>query len=96
MSKVPITIDVDRYVCSELQDLRKMYEHRDFSGMMASTERIQRHVTAMEEGLNSNKYSDFYHNTDWILDSEFDDTDKLKKIESHFDKVKGDKERENV
>ena len=61
MSRVPVTLDVDRYICSELEDLRKMYETRDFAHMLASIERIQRHANAMEEALHSNKYKEFYH-----------------------------------
>jgi predicted DNA binding CopG/RHH family protein len=51
MSRVPFTIDVDRYICSELENMRNMYKNRDFSGMMANIERIQQHGTAMEEAL---------------------------------------------
>lgn len=51
MSKVPMTIDVDRFVCTELEDMRAMVKHLDFSGISASIERIQRHATAMEDAL---------------------------------------------
>ena len=60
MSKVPMTIDVDRYVCSELEEMRKMYKNRDFSGMMAAMERVQAHAQAMEDALYSNKYKEFF------------------------------------
>lgn len=56
MSKIPITIDVERYVCTELEELRKMHRCRDYSGMLAVVERIQRHVNAMEEALYNNKH----------------------------------------
>lgn len=51
MSRVPFTIAVDEYVCSTLDELRKMNDSRDYSGMSAALERIQRHVNAMENGL---------------------------------------------
>lgn len=51
MSKVPYTINVNEFVCTNLEQLRKMYETRDFSSMSAVIERIQMHVNAMEESL---------------------------------------------
>lgn len=51
MSKVPYTIDVNRYVCSELDSIRKMLETHDFSMLPATVERIQFHASAMEEAL---------------------------------------------
>lgn len=51
MSKVPYTIDVDRYICSELDDIRTMTKHLDFSRLPATIERIQFHASAMEDGL---------------------------------------------
>lgn len=51
MSKISYVVDVDRFVCSELEEIRKMYETRDFSGLLATVERIQHHVNNMEEGL---------------------------------------------
>lgn len=51
MSKVPYTIDLDRYVCTELEEIRKMNQNRDYSGLAAAVERIQHHGSAMEEAL---------------------------------------------
>lgn len=51
MSKVPYTINVDRYICTELDHIRKMLETHDFSMLKASVERIQFHASAMEEAL---------------------------------------------
>jgi hypothetical protein len=51
MSKVPYTIDVNRYICSELDTIRKMFETYDFSMLKATVERIQFHASAMEEAL---------------------------------------------
>ena len=51
MSKVPYTINIDRYICTELDHIRKMLETHDFSTLKAAVERIQFHATAMEEAL---------------------------------------------
>ena len=51
MSKVPYTINVDRYICTELAHIRKMLETHDFSMLKATVERIQFHASAMEEAL---------------------------------------------
>ena len=51
MSKVPYTINVDRYICTELEAIRKMLETHDFSMLKATVERIQFHASAMEEAL---------------------------------------------
>lgn len=51
MSKVPYTINVDRYICTELETIRKMLETHDFSTLKATVERIQFHASAMEEAL---------------------------------------------
>jgi len=51
MSKVPYTIDVNRFICTELEDIRKMIRVLDFSPLAATVERIQHHGTAMEEAL---------------------------------------------
>ena len=51
MSKVPYTINVDSYICTELESIRKMLETHDFSTLKAAVERIQFHATAMEEAL---------------------------------------------
>lgn len=51
MSKVPFTIDVDRYICTELEQCRGMIKSRDFSGLSACVERMQLHANAMEDAL---------------------------------------------
>ena len=51
MSKVPYTINVDRYICTELESIRKMLETHDFSMLKATVERIQFHASAMEDAL---------------------------------------------
>ena len=51
MSKVPYTIDVNRYICTELEYIRKMLETHDFSMLKATVERIQFHASSMEEAL---------------------------------------------
>ncbi len=51
MSKVPYTINVDRYICTELEYIRKMLESHDFSMLKATVERIQFHASSMEEAL---------------------------------------------
>lgn len=55
MSKVPYTVNVDRYICSELEDIRTMTKHLDFSRLPATIERIQFHASAMEDGLWAQK-----------------------------------------
>lgn len=52
MTRVPYTVNVDEYVCTELERLRKAYETRDFSSVLATVERIQVHVSAMENALH--------------------------------------------
>jgi len=51
MSKVPYTINVNDYVCAELDRIRKMKETLDFSMLMACVERIQIHASMMENAL---------------------------------------------
>ena len=55
MSRVPYTINVDEYICSVLEQMRKMDEHRDYSGLAAAIERIQFHASKMEDALYSHK-----------------------------------------
>jgi len=57
MSKVTITLELDRFICTELSDIREMIETLDFSGLKASVERIQKHANSMEAALhNYNQY----------------------------------------
>lgn len=60
MAKVPYTVDVDVFICSELEDIRNMIKTHDYSGLAATVERIQFHASRMETGL--------YHHKDFIYD----------------------------
>lgn len=51
MAKIPYTVNVDEYVCSELETMRKMVSTLDFSGLSAAIERVQFHVSRMEDAL---------------------------------------------
>lgn len=51
MSKVPYTINVNKYICSELEIVRKMFSSHDFSMLPALVERVQYHASSMEEAL---------------------------------------------
>lgn len=53
MAKTPYTVDVDEYVCTELEYIRKMHETRDYSGLMATVERIQYHANRMEGAISA-------------------------------------------
>lgn len=56
MSKVTITLELDRYICAELEEVRDMIKRLDFSDLPAAVERIQKHANAMEKGLYNYKY----------------------------------------
>lgn len=51
MSKVPYTIDINRYICHELESVRKMFDTHDFSMLPALVERVQFHAQSMEDAL---------------------------------------------
>lgn len=51
MSKIPYTINLDDYVCNELERIRKAIKTLDFSGLEATVERLQYHGEKMEEAL---------------------------------------------
>ena len=53
MSRIPYTINVDEYICTALEQMRKMNESRDYSGLAAAIERIQHHANHMESALYS-------------------------------------------
>lgn len=44
MSTVSITITLDRYICTELGEVRTMIKNLDFSTLPAIVERIQKHA----------------------------------------------------
>jgi hypothetical protein len=72
MSKIPYTIDVDRYICTELEYIRKMLETHDFSMLKATVERIQFHASAMEDALY--RYEGIkYQLKNRLDDDEYDD-----------------------
>lgn len=70
MSKVSITIEVDRYICSELEEVRDMIKHLDFSGLSAAVERIQRHANAMESAIRN--YNNYFGDIKKVLDNKSD------------------------
>ena len=53
MSRIPYTINVEEYICTVLEQMRKMNESRDYSGLSAAIERIQFHANQMENALYS-------------------------------------------
>lgn len=75
MSKIPYTIDVKEYICSELERIRQMTKTLDFSSLLAVVERIQFHASSMEAALY--RWKDFRYDLQQILDDEKDD-DKLR------------------
>ena len=66
MSKVTITLELDRFICTELSDVREMIETLDFSGLKASVERIQKHANSMESALHN--YNSYMNDIKKILD----------------------------
>lgn len=56
MSTVSITITLDRYICTELNEVRTMIKNLDFSTLPAIVERIQKHANAMEDALRNYNY----------------------------------------
>ncbi len=60
MSRIKYTVDVNEYICSALEQIRKMHETRDYSSLLAVTERIQHHADMMEKSIGDafeGKYS---------------------------------------
>lgn len=87
MSKVPYTINVDEFICSELELIRTMDKTRDYSGLMAAVERIQFYASSMENALSS------YGNIRYVLkhdvfDKEISDEEFRKSAKKAFAKVK--------
>lgn len=85
MSKVPYTVDVDEYICTALEQIRKMNETRDYSSLMAVVERIQFHAQRMEDAIYAaldNKY--------WIKQNthspDMDDQEFRKQMQQRFKK----------
>lgn len=65
MSKVTITLELDRYICQELEDVRTMIKQLDFSDLPATTERMQKHANAMEKALYN--YKDYMEDIRRVL-----------------------------
>jgi hypothetical protein len=78
MSKVTITIEVDRYICQELDDVRDMIRDLDFSGLKASVERIQKHANAMESAIRN--YNSYFNEIKETLDKKITQKEKLEEI----------------
>lgn len=53
MSKIPYTVNVNEYICDNLEQIRKMLVTHDFSNLPAVVERIQYHASKMESALYS-------------------------------------------
>lgn len=85
MSK--ITFTVDRTACEDLEELRMMYAERDFSGMKAVIERLQRHFNKMEAGLWANRHKSFYRSAKLTLKSDRTDEEKVTKLKELLQEV---------
>jgi len=84
MSKVPYTVNVEEYVCSALEEIRKMNKTRDYSGLMAAVERIQHHANQMEGAL-STYHSKAYMISKALKDEDLTDRKKVRAIEEAMD-----------
>lgn len=56
----------NRYVCDVLDEMRKLYETRNFSGLLGLIEEVQTLVNRMEAGLRD--YKDAGYNEDRIAE----------------------------
>lgn len=86
MSKVPYTINVNEYICSELETIRKMINTHDFSMLPAVAERIQFHATAMESALY--RYDGIRYTIKNLLKEELTDTEFREKVKNIMENVK--------
>lgn len=86
MSKVPYTINVNEYICSELETIRKMIKTHDFSMLPAVAERIQFHATAMESALY--RYDGIRYTIKNLLKEELTDAEFREKVKSIMENVK--------
>jgi len=68
MSKIPYTVNVNEYVCDNLEQIRTMLKTYDFSSLGAVVERIQYHANKMESALYS--YEDIKYNIVSRVDKE--------------------------
>ena len=85
MSKVPYTVNIDRFICTELEEIRKMTKTLDFSGLLATVERIQHHGSAMEEGLYEQR-SIINQISSAVKDEKLSKKEKLDKIQKLVNK----------
>jgi hypothetical protein len=90
MSHVPYTVNVNEYICSELDRIRKMKETMDFSSLMAVVERIQFHASSMESALFA------YDDLKWAIkhaaeDEEVTDEEFRKKITKAYKEMRAKK-----
>jgi hypothetical protein len=88
MSKVPYTINVNEYICSELETIRKMINTHDFSMLPAIVERIQFHASSMEQALY--RYDGIRYTIRNLLkeDSDLTDAEFRKKVKNIMKDVK--------
>jgi hypothetical protein len=74
MSRIPYTVNVNEYICDNLEQIRKMLVTHDFSSLPAVVERIQFHASKMEGALYA--YEDVkYGITRRANDKEMSDAD---------------------
>ena len=85
MSKVPYTVNVDRFICTELEEIRKMTKTLDFSSLLATVERIQHHGSAMEDALYEQR-STINKVSAVLKDEKLSKKEKLEKIEKTITK----------
>ena len=77
MSKIPYEIDVDRWICTELGDIRDMQKTHDYSRLLATVERIQYHAQCMEDALYTQRKQ--LDDVDILLKEENMSEEKLRK-----------------
>lgn len=73
MSEVSITITLDRFICTELGEVRTMIKHLDFSALPAIVERIQKHANSMEDALRN--YNNYMYDIKSIIKNDSTDPD---------------------
>lgn len=86
MSKIPYTINVEEYICSELENIRKMIKTLDFSMLEATIERIQYHASAMEAALY--RYSDLKYAVKKVDEKDFSDEDFRREVRKAVEELK--------
>jgi len=74
----------NRYVCDVLDEMRKLYETRNFSGLLGLIEEVQTLVNRMEAGLRD--YKDAGYNEDRIAEIK----KELKELRKQKKKVKNE------